>query len=348
MTGMGMNKKGLILILGCSLGLLMSCDNQTDNAVTSQNTALQSEIAELITRSKTDMVFIEGGEFMMGDFGPLDKEKTGGLYYGIGDYGVRTIHKVRLKSYSLSRYQITFHDYLLYRQSKGLGNPYPIEHITPQKKEFGFSNKLNNKNWLMFSSNTPESPRQSETPAFLPWEAAQEYCQWLGEQTGLPYSLPTEAQWEYAARNRGQFVLYPTDNGQFEPGRNVPSDEQQQQRRRLGGIDSFPVGSFPATPLGLYDMGFNKSEWVNDWFDPDYYSHSPEADPQGPAEAMFTDGYGGTGFSKVVRGYEYPMDLIMTFFRTKHKLWLEYTPEVFDGLYYVTARCAVNYDKPLN
>ena len=341
-----MNKKGLIL--GCSLGLLIGCDSQTDNAVTSQDTALQSEIAELITRSKTDMVFIEGGEFMMGDFGPLDKEKTGGLYYGIGDYGVRTIHKVRLKSYSLSRYQITFHDYLLYRQSKGLGNPYPIEHITPQKKEFGFSNKLNNKNWLMFSSNTPESPRQSETPAFLPWEAAQEYCQWLGEQTGLPYSLPTEAQWEYAARNRGKFVLYPTDNGQFEPGRNVPSDEQQQQRRRLGGIDSFPIGSFPATPLGLYDMGFNKSEWVNDWFDPDYYSHSPEADPQGPAEAMFTDGYGGTGFSKVVRGYEYPMDLIMTFFRTKHKLWLEYTPEVFDGLYYVTARCAVNYDKPLN
>ena len=343
---MRMNKKGLIL--GCSLGLLISCDSQTDNAVTSQDTALQSEIAELITRSKADMVFIEGGEFMMGDFGPLDKEKTGGLYYGIGDYGVRTIHKVSLKSYSLSRYQITFHDYLLYRQSKGLGNPYPIEHINAEHRKRGFNNKVNNEHWLKFSTNTSESPRQSETPAFLPWEAAQEYCQWLGEQTGLPYSLPTEAQWEYAARNRGQFVLYPTDNGLFEPGRNVPSDEQQQQRSSLGGINSFPVGSFPATPLGLYDMGFNKFEWVNDWFDPDYYSHSPEADPQGPAEAVFTDGYGGTGFSKVVRGYEYPTDLQMTFSRTKHKLWLEYTPEVFDGLYYVTARCAVNHDKPLN
>ena len=343
---MGMNKKGLIL--GCSLGLLMGCDNQSDNAVTSQDTALQSEIAELITRSKTDMVFIEGGEFMMGDFGPLDKEKTGGLYYGIGDYGVRTIHKVSLKSYSLSRYQITFHDYLLYRQSKGLGNPYPIEHITAQNREHGFNNKFGNKKWLKISTNTPESPRQSETPAFLPWEAAQEYCQWLGEQTGLPYSLPTEAQWEYAARNRGQFVLYPTDNGQFEPGRNLPSYEQRQERRRLGGIDSFPVGSFPATPLGLYDMGYNGFEWVNDWFDPDYYSHSPEADPQGPAEAVFTDGYGGTGFSKVVRGYEYPMDLIMTFFRTKQKLWLEYTPEVFDGFYYITARCAINSERPVN
>ena len=341
-----MNKKGLIL--GCSLGLLISCDSQTDNAVTSQNTALQSEIAELITRSKADMVFIEGGEFMMGDFGPLDKEKTGGLYYGIGNYGVRTIHKVSLKSYSLSRYQITFHDYLLYRKSKGLGNPYPIEHITAERKDYALDNEFDNKNWVKLSTNTPESPRQSEIPAYLPWEAARDYCQWLGEQTGLPYSLPTEAQWEYAARNRGQFVLYPTDNGLFEPGRNVPSDEQQQQRSRLGGIDSFPVGSFPATPLGLYDMGFNKFEWVNDWFDPDYYSHSPEADPQGPAEAMFTDGYGGTGFSKVVRGYEYPMDLIMTFFRTKQKLWLEYTPEVFDGFYYVTARCAINSERPVN
>ena len=340
------NKKGLIL--GCSLGLLMGCDSQSDNTVISQDTALQSEIAELITRSKTDMVFIEGGEFMMGDFGPLDKEKTGGLYYGIGNHGVRTIHKVSLKSYSLSRYQITFHDYLLYRQFKGLGNPYPIEHITAENRQDGFNSKFENKKWLKMSTNTPESPRQSETPAFLPWEAAQEYCQWLGEQTGLPYSLPTEAQWEYAARNRGQFVLYPTDNGQFEPGRNVPSYEQQQQRSSLGGINSFPVGSFPATPLGLYDMGYNKFEWVNDWFDPDYYSHSPEADPQGPAEAVFTDGYGGKGFSKVVRGYEYPTDLQMTFSRTKHKLWLEYTPEVFDGLYYVTARCAVNHDKPLN
>ena len=341
-----MNKKGLIL--GCSLGLLMGCDSKTDNAVTSQDTALQSEIAELITRSKADMVFIEGGEFMMGDFGPLDKEKTGGLYYGIGDYGVRTIHKVSLKSYSLSRYQITFHDYLLYRKSKGLGNPYPIEHITAERKDYALDNEFDNKNWVKLSTNTPESPRQSEIPAYLPWEAARDYCQWLGELTGLPYSLPTEAQWEYAARNRGQFVLYPTDNGLFEPGRNVPSDEQQQQRSRLGGIDSFPVGSFPATLLGLYDMGFNKSEWVNDWFDPDYYSHSPEADPQGPAEAMFTDGYGGTGFSKVVRGYEYPTDLHMTFSRTKQKLWLEYTPEVFDGFYYVTARCAVNHNKPLN
>ena len=340
------NKKGLIL--GCSLGLLMGCDSQTDNTVTSQNTALQSEIAELITRSKADMVFIEGGEFMMGDFGPLDKEKTGGLYYGIGDYGVRTIHKVRLKSYSLSRYQITFHDYLLYRQSKGLGNPYPIEHITAERKDYALDNEFDNKNWVKLSTNTPESPRQSEIPAYLPWEAARDYCQWLGEQTGLPYSLPTEAQWEYAARNRGQFVLYPTDNGLFEPGRNVPSDEQQQQRSRLGGIDSFPVGSFPATPLGLYDMGFNKFEWVNDWFDPDYYSHSPEADPQGPAKAVFTDGFGGKGFSKVVRGYEYPTDLHMTFSRTKQKLWLEYTPEVFDGFYYVTARCAVNHNKPLN
>ena len=343
---MGMNKKGLIL--GCSLGLLISCDSQTDNTVTSKDTALQSEIAGLITRSKADMVFIEGGEFMMGDFGPLDKEKTGGLYYGIGNHGVRTIHKVRLKSYSLSRYQITFHDYLLYRQSKGLGNPYPIEHITAENRQDGFNSKFENKKWLKISTNTPESPRQSETPAFLPWEAAQEYCQWLGEQTGLPYSLPTEAQWEYAARNRGQFVLYPTDNGQFEPGRNVPSDEQQQQRSSLGGVDSFPVGSFPATPLGLYDMGYNKFEWVNDWFDPDYYSYSPEADPQGPAEAVFTDGFGGKGFSKVVRGYEYPTDLQMTFSRSKHKLWLEYTPEVFDGFYYITARCAINSERPVN
>lgn len=90
--------------------------------------------------------------------------------------------------------------------------------------------------------------------------------------------LPTEAQWEYAARNRGQYILYPTDNGKIDIGRNVWSFEQRQnQQNRLNAFRNIPeLLKFPATSLGLYDMITDNYEWMLDWYDPQYYSKSPE------------------------------------------------------------------------
>jgi len=111
--------------------------------------------------------------------------------------------------------------------------------------------------------------------------------------------LPTEAQWEYAARARGKFLIFATDNGLFEDGRNVPTTEEVE---KLSGHWTSPisVGLYPPNPLGLYDMGKNGYEWVKDWYADDYYSHSPGQDPQGPEH----------GAKKVVRshgnGTDYP------------------------------------------
>ena len=110
-----------------------------------------------------------------------------------------------------------------------------------------------------------------EQPALVTWSQAQTYCQWVG---GV---LPSEAQWEKAARG--------TDGHQWPWG-----DEFEAGRANLGGdMDGFgftsPVGAFAsgASPYGLLDMAGNAAEWVADWYASDYYAHSAAENPPGPS-----------------------------------------------------------------
>ncbi len=76
-------------------------------------------------------------------------------------------------------------------------------------------------------------------------------------------------------------------------GKNVPGKDELDIYTDGFGFPFYPVGKYPPNPLGLYDMGLSGSEWTNDWYAADYYSHSPVNDPQGPAQ----------GTKKVLRGY---------------------------------------------
>ena len=238
---------------------------------------LREQILATVVRSLDDMVFIEGGEFEMGDFGTLceyDPANMGTWPYGQeperlcpitrfnnDDY----LHQVLLSSYHLSRYQTRQEDFDLFRTSQGL----PL-------------------------FNAEERERQDLTHYFAPnnpapvkdWQEAKDYCLWLGKFGNYPVDLPTEAQWEFAARNRGQYVQYPTNDGNLDNGKNILQDEKTFVT---------PVGQFPPTPLGLYDMAGNATDWVNDWYAEDYYANSPLRNPAGPK----------SGTQKVHRGSYY-------------------------------------------
>ncbi|MGB5919908.1 formylglycine-generating enzyme family protein [Arcobacter sp.] len=131
--------------------------------------------------------------------------------------------------------------------------------------------------------------RDENNPVMVPsWTGAKDYCKYLAKITGLD-DLPTEAQWEYAARNRGKYVYFATDTG-----REVSDNDSISFGKEPQNVadDLSKVGSFPPNPLGLYDMSGNLWEWVNDWYDKDYYKYSPEYNPKGPKK----------GTKKVVRG----------------------------------------------
>ncbi|WP_228712830.1 formylglycine-generating enzyme family protein [Klebsiella pneumoniae] len=85
--------------------------------------------------------------------------------------------------------------------------------------------------------------------------------------------LPTEAQWEYAARSRGQYLPFSTNNGMSLVLRSTLN--KRNDNTQMARFPIYPIGKYPPNPLGLYDMGLSGAEWSNDWYSTDYYSHSP-------------------------------------------------------------------------
>ena len=113
------------------------------------------------------------------------------------------------------------------------------------------------------------------------WNECQAFCQRLGEWLNYKVQLPTEAQWEYACRARTTTEF--AGNGELEPmawyNKNSGSSTHEVRKRK-------------PNQWGLYDMHGNVSEWCSDWYSPDYYSESPEVDPENKTESS----------SRVVRG----------------------------------------------
>jgi len=225
--------------------------NVRDPAPTSQ------QIASLVTQTKKNMIKMPAGTFDMGDWG--HEVNPEGLPFD-GYPQSKPLHKVKLKSFSMSKYPVTYGEFDVFSAMLRLPRV--------------------NQNNLYLSSRT------ANHPALVSWHGAKEYCQWMGKQVGLAMDLPTEAQWEYAARSGGKRNLFPTDNGKEEKGRNFPSYEQKKED---GG--HVRAGKFPPNPAGFHDFGVN-GEWVNDWYAVDYYANSPLSNPKGPA----------SGGKRVVRG----------------------------------------------
>ena len=143
----------------------------------------------------------------------------------------------------------------------------------------------------------PEGPgssiagRENYPVVHISWEDAAAYAKWAGKR------LPTETEWEWAARGGTSNALYPWGNEPVESGKAKANTWQGRfpvtNTRRDGYYTTSPVKSFPANGYGLYDMAGNVWEWCSDWYRPDYYQsltkNGTVKNPKGPARSYDPD-----------------------------------------------------------
>lgn len=191
------------------------------------------------------MVAIPAGWFAMGCDAGQDVE--------------RPVHRVWVDEFALAETQLTVAEYAKYLEATRQPPP---------------------PTWGDPNFNHPEQPVTA-----VSWFEATAYCAWLSEVTGSHYRLPSEAEWEHAARGGAHGKLFPWGD---DPPQSRPHYASRWQR----GPE--PVRRSEPNAYGLYEMCENVHEWCSDWFHAGYYSHSPERNPQGPESGDRKSSRGGS------------------------------------------------------
>ena len=198
------------------------------------------DFTETIKGVSFDMLYVEGGTFMMGA-----TEEQGDDAYD----SEKPVHSVTLSDYYIGKFEVTQG---LWKAIMDNNNP---------------SNFQNGDDYPMY---------------YVNWEEAQEFCKKLSQLTGKTYVLPTEAQWEYAARGGVK------SRGYKYSGSNTIGNVAWYGDN--SSSSTHPVATKQPNELGLYDMSGNVWEWCSDWYG--YYSSESQSNPTGPS----------TGSYRVVRG----------------------------------------------
>ncbi|MFB3122507.1 MAG: formylglycine-generating enzyme family protein [Candidatus Binatia bacterium] len=193
-----------------------------------------------------DMVLIPEGFFLMGSETGMDNE--------------RPVHRIWLDAFMIGRFPLTNRGFRGFVEENGKAEP-------PFWSEEMFCH--------------PDKPVVG-----ISWTNAMVYCDWLSRLAERRFRLPTEAEWERAARGQTEEKLYPWGN-EHPSERPFPGYDLQ-----TGGPER--VGRYEPNGFGLYDMAEGVHEWCSDFYDPDYYLHSPERNPKGPSSGKRRASRGGS------------------------------------------------------
>ena len=244
-------------------------------------------------RPVDDLVFVKGGTFQMGSENGESDEKP--------------VHDVTLTDFYIGKMEVTMADFAKFITA----TDYQTDADKDGGSYFWNGSELEKKagvNWRCDTEGNKRPSSEYKHPVIhVSWNDATAYCNWLSEQKGLEkvyrisgdtvtpnwkangYRLPTEAEWEYAARSRG---------GTDKWAGTSNTDNLSQYANGSGSADGYAktasIGSFSPNSLGLYDMSGNVWEWCWDWYASDYYKKSPNTDPKGSNEGAYRVIRGGS------------------------------------------------------
>jgi formylglycine-generating enzyme required for sulfatase activity len=208
-----------------------------------------------------DLARISAGDFLMGAADAEDDE--------------RPVHHVYVSEFFIGRFPVTNDEYARFVQATG--HPAPVVRALPliaTGREALFSESAAPYIW---EGNHPLSGRGGHPVVLVRYDDALAYCSWLSETIARPVRLPTEAEWEKAARAGAEGLRYPWGNDLDSSRGNFLTDPSIRNQR-----GTRPTGTYPPNAYGLYDVCGNVWEWVADWYGPDYYGLGEMRDPQGP------------------------------------------------------------------
>ncbi len=256
------------------------------------------------------MVWIPGGEFSMGARSPMDTSDLVGMQATTDS---RPIHRVAVEGFWIDATEVTNEQfarfvkatgYVTVAERKPTAADYPNvapedltagsvvfsppDHAVPLNDHFQWWAFVDGADWR--HPNGPKSSiegKEKYPVVHIAYEDAEAYAKWAGKR------LPTEAEWEFAARGGLSGALYPWGDNFMKDGKFMANSHQGHFPNDDTGADAYvgvsPVAKYPPNGYGLYDVGGNVWEWVSDWYRPDYYAQLAAAgsinrNPQGPTE----------------------------------------------------------------
>lgn len=259
--------------------LLQGCQNEHSHHTaqnSSVNTAQDEPLKVIDLPEKDGMKLIPAGEFLMGAENEMPNESP--------------VHKVKIDSFWIDKTEVTYADFEKFVAATN---------YKTEAEKFGWSGvfSVEENGWIKCDGASwknpfcdSKKPQPNEPVTQVSFADAEAYAKWAGKR------LPTEAEWEYAARGGLVQKKYVWGNELRPNGKPVANWWQGSFPDKNSIEDGFlklaPVGSFQPNGYGLLDMTGNVWEWTADWYDENYYKSSPSENPNGSEN----------GKEKVIRG----------------------------------------------